>query len=140
MRCSISGSSITWNPDEIRAGRIAGTSPGDEPVEISWEEAAQDPGWCKLDWVVADPTRHKLDNASNMLDVTWEAPDGSVTPLDGYLDPYFQEVYLDADAAAFHKTTPHYLEFKEKMPALASKDRYADRYEGVSVPTDKVGR
>jgi hypothetical protein len=31
-----------------------------------------------------------------MLDVTWEAPDGSITPLDGYLDPYFQEVYLDA--------------------------------------------
>jgi autoinducer 2-degrading protein len=50
------------------------------------------------------------------------------------------EVYLDEDAAAFHKTTPHYLEFKEKMPALASRDRYADRYEGVSVPSDKVGR
>jgi autoinducer 2-degrading protein len=48
------------------------------------------------------------------------------------------EVYLDEEAAAFHKTTPHYAEFKEKMPALASKDRYADRYEGVSVPTDKV--
>ena len=50
------------------------------------------------------------------------------------------EVYLDGDAAAFHKTTPHYLEFKEKMPALASQDRYADRYEGVSVPSEKVGR
>ena len=48
------------------------------------------------------------------------------------------EVYLDEEAAAFHKTTPHYLEFKEKMPELASKDRYADRYEGVSVPTDKT--
>ena len=47
------------------------------------------------------------------------------------------EVYLDEEAAAFHKTTPHYAEFKERMPALASKDRYADRYEGVSVPTDK---
>jgi len=31
-----------------------------------------------------------------MLDVTWEAPDGKITPLDGYLDPYFQEVYLEA--------------------------------------------
>ena len=48
------------------------------------------------------------------------------------------EVYLDADAAAFHQTTPHYLDFKEKMPALAAKDRYADRYEGVSIPTDKA--
>ncbi len=33
-----------------------------------------------------------------MLDVTWEAPDGSITPLDGYLDGYFQEIYLDADS------------------------------------------
>ena len=48
------------------------------------------------------------------------------------------EVYLDDEAAAFHKTTPHYAAFKEQMPAMASKDRYADRYEGVSVPTDKA--
>ena len=48
------------------------------------------------------------------------------------------EVYLDDEAAAFHKTTPHYAEFKERMPSLASKDRYADRYDGVSIPTDKV--
>jgi autoinducer 2-degrading protein len=48
------------------------------------------------------------------------------------------EVYLDADAAAFHKTTPHYLDFKERMPAMASKDRYADRYEGVSVATGEI--
>ena len=33
-----------------------------------------------------------------MLDVTWEAPDGTITPLDGFLDPYFQEVYLEADS------------------------------------------
>ena len=48
------------------------------------------------------------------------------------------EVYLDEDAAAFHKTTPHYLAFKEQMPALASQDRFADRYEGVSIPSDKA--
>ncbi len=47
------------------------------------------------------------------------------------------EVYLDDEAAAYHKTTPHYLDFKERMPALASRDRYADRYTGISVPTDK---
>jgi len=46
------------------------------------------------------------------------------------------EVYADDDAAAFHKTTPHYAAFKERMPALASKDRYADRYEGISVPPE----
>ena len=43
-----------------------------------------------------------------MLDVTWEAPDGSVTPLDGYLDPYFQEVYLEADSIPiFTKLSRH---------------------------------
>ena len=69
---------------------------------------APDPGWCKLDWVVADPVRRQVANASNMLDVTWEAPDGSITPLDGYLDPYFQEVYLEAESVpVFSKLARH---------------------------------
>jgi hypothetical protein len=43
-----------------------------------------------------------------MLDVTWEAPDSSITPLDGYLDPYFQEVYLDAESIPiFSKLAKH---------------------------------
>jgi len=42
--------------------------------------------------------RKRLSNASNMLDVTWEASDGEIVPLDGYLDPYFQEVYLEAES------------------------------------------
>ncbi len=67
-----------------------------------------DPGWCKLDWVIADPVHGQLSNASNMLDVTWEAPDGSITPLDGYLDPYFQEVYLEAESIPiFSKLAKH---------------------------------
>jgi hypothetical protein len=65
---------------------------------ISWLDAAREPGWVKLDWIVSDPIRHRLANASNMLDVTWEAPDGTITPLDGFIDPYFQEVYLEAES------------------------------------------
>jgi hypothetical protein len=43
-----------------------------------------------------------------MLDVTWEAPDGGITPLDGYLDPYFQEVYLEAASVPiFSKLAQH---------------------------------
>jgi hypothetical protein len=57
---------------------------------------------------VADPVRKQVANASNMLDVTWEAPDGSITPLDGFLDPYFQEVYLDASSVPlFSKLAQH---------------------------------
>lgn len=91
-------SPISWNPAELQAGRIELQDANGQPLTITWEQAAQDPGWCKLDWVVADPVRKQVVNASNMLDVTWEAPDGSLTPLDGYLDPYFQEVYLEAES------------------------------------------
>jgi hypothetical protein len=102
------GSPISWSTPEVVEGKIEGFTPDGEPATITWETAAQDPGWCKLDWVIADPERGTLANASNMLDVTWEAPDGTITPLDGYLDPYFQEVYLDADSIPlFSKLAEH---------------------------------
>ncbi len=107
-RAYTAGSSISWTVDQIREGQIKATSPSGDPLVIDWFEASQDPGWCKLDWVVADPIRGELVNASNMLDVTWEAPDGSITPLDGFLDPYFQEIYLDADSIPiFSKLAQH---------------------------------
>ncbi|MEB3177769.1 MAG: hypothetical protein VKL59_01815 [Nostocaceae cyanobacterium] len=93
------GSPISWEPKDIVAGQIEVTDPKGNPVVITWDSVADDPGWCKLDWVIADKLRGQLTNASNMLDVTWEAPDGTITPLDGYLDGYFQEVYLDAESA-----------------------------------------
>jgi len=101
-------SPISWLPDEIKDGKKVGFSPDGKPLEVLWDSAAQDPGWCKLDWVVADPIKGTLANASNMLDVTWEAPDGTITPLDGYLDPYFQEVYLQAESVPiFSKLAQH---------------------------------
>jgi hypothetical protein len=102
------GSPISWQPEDIKARRVSGTLPDGTPEVITWEDAAKDPGWCKLDWVVADPVRKQLVNASNMLDVTWEAPDSSITPLDGYLDSFFQEVYLDAESIPiFSKLVKH---------------------------------
>lgn len=102
------GSPIGWTPAEIQAGQIDAFSPDGTPAAVTWEGVAASPGWCKLDWVVADPARKALANASNMLDVTWEAPDGTITPLDGYLDPYFQEVYLDATSVPiFAKLAQH---------------------------------
>ncbi len=102
------GSPISWLPDEIQAGQIEAALPSGTPVKITWEAVSGDPGWCKLDWVIADAVRGQLSNASNMLDVTWESPDGEITPLDGYLDPYFQEVYLDAQSIPiFAKLSKH---------------------------------
>lgn len=117
------GTSIGWSPDEIRAGRIEAASPAGEFVEIRWDEVAYDPGWCKLDWVVADPVRTRVANASNMLDVTWEAPDGTVTPLDGYLDPYYQEVYLEAESI------PIFSKIVRNLSPDAL-DHYIDQLEG----------
>jgi hypothetical protein len=91
------GSPISWTADEVAAGQVEVVRDG-RPEMLTWEQASADPGWCKLDWIVADPARRALANASNMLDVTWEAPDGSITALDGYIDPYFQEVYLEAES------------------------------------------
>ncbi len=48
------------------------------------------------------------------------------------------EVYVDDAAAAFHKTTPHYLAFKQLMPELQSKDRRSDLFDGVYVNSDKL--
>jgi hypothetical protein len=102
------GSPIGWTAAEIQAGQIDGFAPDGAPVTVTWDGVAANPGWCKLDWVIADPVRKSLANASNMLDVTWEAPDGAITPLDGYLDPYFQEVYLDATSVPiFAKLAQH---------------------------------
>ncbi|MCK5053399.1 MAG: hypothetical protein KAR65_03935 [Anaerolineales bacterium] len=102
------GTPISWCVEEIEAKAINAKMPDGAPVKIDWYEVALNPGWCKLDWVVADPLRGQLSNASNMLDVTWEAPDGAITPLDGYLDPYFQEVYLQADSIPlFSKLAKH---------------------------------
>jgi uncharacterized membrane protein YccC len=72
---------------------------------------------------VADPVRGQVTNASNMLDVTWEAPDGTITPLDGYLDPYFQEVYLDAESV------PIFSKLARQVSADALDD-YVEALEG----------
>jgi hypothetical protein len=92
------GSPITWTPSEVVAGEMVVSGTDGKVRTVRWADAAQKPGWCKLDWVVADPTRGQLANASNVLDPTWEDLDGKIVPLDGFLDPYFQEVYLDPDS------------------------------------------
>jgi hypothetical protein len=102
------GSPVSWNPDEVKAGAMPVFRTSGEPWEVPWEYGCLDPGWCKMDWVIAEPEKGRVVNASNMLDVTWEAPDGSIIPLDGFIDPYFQEVYLEAESVPlFSKLAQH---------------------------------
>lgn len=102
------GAPMSWTAAEVKAGRMDVLLPTGEPLGIGWEYGCQDPGWCKLDWVIVEPQEGRVVHASNMLDVTWESPDGQIVPLDGYLDPYFQEVYLEAQSIPlFMKLVKH---------------------------------
>lgn len=102
------GSSMAWKAEEVQEGKMNVFRASGEPWEVHWSYGCLDPGWCKMDWVIAEPERGRVVNASNMLDVTWETPDGDIVPLDGFLDPYFQEVYLEADSVPlFTKLTQH---------------------------------
>jgi hypothetical protein len=92
------GSWISWAPAEVAAGYLEVARPNGSVRRIDWATAPGRPGWAKLDWLVGDRARGILANASNVIDPTWEAPDGTIVPLDGFLDPYFQEVYLEAES------------------------------------------
>ncbi len=90
------GSPMTWTAKDLEAGGFeVGLADGTKKL-VRWQDGMVNPGWTKLDWIVADTQRGQLANASNLLDVTWEEPNGEITPLDGFVDPYFQEIYLDA--------------------------------------------
>ncbi len=93
-----SGNPMVWTPSEVVDGKFTAHAPDGTERTVSWAEATKNPGWCKLDWIVADPDRGQLSNASNVLDATWEAPDGKIVALDGFLDPYYQEVYLEKES------------------------------------------
>jgi len=92
------GSPMSWTIEEVRAGQMEVILADGSLRVLTWDDASHDPGWCKLDWVIADKERGQLANASNVLDATWEGPDGTVVPLDGFLDPYYQEVYLEVES------------------------------------------
>jgi autoinducer 2-degrading protein len=46
------------------------------------------------------------------------------------------ECYVDEDAARFHKTTPHYLAFKEAAPEFMAKERRSDLFDGIYVASE----
>jgi len=92
------GEPVSWTPAQVEVGTMSYLREDGSPAELSWEEAALEPGWCKLDWVIADPVDKALTSVSNVLDPTWETPDGTITPLDDFLDPYLREAHLETDS------------------------------------------
>ncbi len=88
------GTPISWLHEDLVVRQIEARRPDGDVLGISLTAAASQPGFTKLDWVVADAQTGQVLNTSKMLDITWEAPDGHIEPLDGAIDPYYQEVYL----------------------------------------------
>jgi hypothetical protein len=134
------GSPVSWNPEDIKAGKMIGFTSEGETIEVKWDEVKNKPGWCKLDWVVADPVRKQLANASNMLDVTWEAPDGEITPLDGFLDPYFQEVYLDVSSVPIFSKLAQHVSSDALDDYVAALEREVHKYLTKDVNYGKVAK
>ena len=139
-RTVAAGSPMSWSPREIDAGQMQVELADGTAHTIAWSEAAREPGWCKLDWVVADPERGQLANASNMLDPTWEAPDGAIVPLDGFLDPYFQEVYLEADSRPLFERIIKELSTDAVDDYVAQLEKEVRKYSGKDVNWGKVAR
>jgi hypothetical protein len=117
------GSPISWTGDQVARGIVDFLTLEGKPDTVTWADASEDPGWIEMDWTVADPESGKIVAACNIIDATWESPDGTVTPLDGFLDPYFQEVYLDVD------TIPLFSRYVDEIGADSVSD-YVDRLTG----------
>jgi hypothetical protein len=114
------GSPISWTRDQVARGMINFSTLEGNSNTLTWADASDDPGWIEMDWIFADPESGKMVDACNVLEATWESPDGAVTPLDGFLDPYFQEVYPDVD------TIPLFSRFVDEIGADSVSD-YVDR-------------
>jgi hypothetical protein len=92
------GSPISWSLADIDVRVVRVVDVTGESQRLRMHEVALDPGFVKLDWVFADRDKDRVVPVSKVIDATWEAPDGSVVALDGVLDSFYQEVYLDPDS------------------------------------------
>ncbi|MEO6511595.1 MAG: hypothetical protein ABIO16_11435 [Nocardioides sp.] len=92
------GSPISWGLEDIDARVVRVVDATGETHRLKMHEVALDPGFVKLDWVYADRGRDRVVPVSKVIDATWEAPDGTIVALDGVLDSFYQEVYLDPES------------------------------------------
>jgi hypothetical protein len=92
------GHSIEWTTNDVVEGQMVVTAPDGTTRTFAWDEADPGTGWLYLYWIVADRENERISLASNVLDVTWEDPDGVIRSLDGSVDPLVQEVYLESSA------------------------------------------
>jgi hypothetical protein len=100
------GDPITWSPADVANGYLTVEDTSHRPLTIHWHEANAGLGWTYCGWIVSDPQAGRMAQASNMIDTTWEAPSGEIKALDGSIDPFYQEIYLEPAALpVFQKIT-----------------------------------
>ncbi|MEA2484880.1 MAG: hypothetical protein QOC55_2827 [Thermoleophilaceae bacterium] len=92
------GSPISWGLAEMDVRVVRVVDSTGETHRLRMHEVALDPGFVKLDWVFADSERDRVLPVSKVIDATWESPDGTIVALDGVLDSFYQEIYLDPDS------------------------------------------
>jgi hypothetical protein len=92
---------LTWSFADVRAGIVRLTDPTlGRALEVTWAEAARQPGLVKLSWYAGDRSLGGPLWVSKVIDATWQAADGTIVSLDGQLDAEFQQVYLEPAGAA----------------------------------------
>lgn len=102
------GDPITWLPADVANGYLTVEDASHRPLTIQWNEVNAGLGWTYCGWIVSDPQAGRLSQASNMMDVTWEAPSGEIQALDGSIDPFYQDIYLESEALpVFQKIIAH---------------------------------
>lgn len=89
------GESVSWDLSDIDARSFPVEDADGDAQLIEMSEVATRPGFVKLDWVMADRERDRVVAVTKVIDATWETPDGTIVALDGVLDGFYQEVYLE---------------------------------------------
>jgi len=93
------GDSIEWAPADVVAKEITVTALADgTPRTYRWDEVTLAGGWLYFGWVAADRENGRIVFTSNMIDATWEDPDGVIHSVDGAVDQLAQEIYLEPEA------------------------------------------
>lgn len=94
------GEPISWNLTDLDARAQTVQNADGDAIRLELG-ASENPGFVKLDWIHADAERDRIVWVSKVIDATWQAPDGTVTPLDGIVDSFYQEVYLEDETRPF---------------------------------------
>jgi hypothetical protein len=93
------GLPLRWKQDAILNGSLEFAESDGSVITIEWQEAAADPGFTKIAWVLIDAELGEPGMASKVIDATWKDAEGVIHSLDGLIDGEFQQVYLDPTGA-----------------------------------------